>query len=348
MEWENYPKGSTIVRQGEVGEHFYIIEQGEVKVSKVDDDDSIELGILRGGDYFGEMALLKDEVRSATCTATTEVSCLSLAREHFCIMLGSLEELMQRKTKAIVDNATPDESEVPGEVVGKYSMDIAQEDLEIREILGCGAFGRVKLVKHLPTGNSYALKILVKDEVVRNNLEVHVVNERRVMLQLDHPFILKLHNTYKDQRYVYFLVELTLGGEMFTHLKKQGRLSEDTARFYIASVILAFQHMHCRNIAYRDLKPENLMFDLQGFLKVIDFGLAKTVEGRTWTLCGTPDYLAPEIILNKGHDKAVDYWALGILIYELIAGYVPFYAEDPMQVYHLALSGNIHYPKSFG
>jgi len=165
---------------------------------------------------------------------------------------------------------------------------------------------------------------------------------------LDHPFILKLHHTYKDSIYVYFLLELALGGELFTFLRRREKFDEPSARFYIASVVLAFEHMHTRSIAYRDLKPENLILDSQGYLKVVDFGLAKVVLDRTWTLCGTPDYLAPEIILNRGHDKAVDYWALGVLIYELIAGVVPFFAEDPMQVYSLVLTGNIKFPVHFG
>merc|ERR1719453_1124075 len=166
-------------------------------------------------------------------------------------------------------------------------------------------------------------------------------------MMLDHPFILKLYAAMQDLKYIYFVLELLLGGELFTWLRKQGRFDEPGAKFYSAQVVLGFQHMHQKKVAYRDLKPENLVLDDKGYLKIVDLGLAKVVEGKTWTLCGTPDYLAPEIILNEGHDKAVDYWALGVLIYELVAGMPPFYADDPMEVYEKILSSNLTIPQHF-
>jgi len=138
-----------------------------------------------------------------------------------------------------------------------------------------------------------------------------------------------------------------LGGELFSHLRRLGRFEERDAKFFASSVVLAFQHMHAKKVAYRDLKPENLVLDDTGYVKVVDFGLAKVVNGKTWTLCGTPDYLAPEIILNEGHDKAVDCWALGVLIYEMIAGIPPFYADDPMEVYEKILSSALTFPPHF-
>merc|ERR1719453_2164212 len=157
-------------------------------------------------------------------------------------------------------------------------------------------------------------------------------------MMLDHPFILKLYAAMQDLKYIYFVLELLLGGELFTWLRKQGRFDEPGAKFYSAQVVLGFQHMHQKKVAYRDLKPENLVLDRHGYLKIVDFGLAKVVDGKTWTLCGTPDYLAPEIIRNEGHDKAVDYWALGVLVYELVAGLPPFYADDPIDVYENVLN----------
>ena len=344
LEWQEYDEGTTIIREGEIGEDFYIIESGHVSVYKKEcpGEEVIHLG---AGECFGEMALLKDETRSATCIATSPVMCLSLGREHFIAMLGSLEEMISRNR---MNSETQIVEVIPKEVKGQhYLHDIEFNDLEIIRILGCGAFGTVRLVKHRPTGNTFALKSLVKSMIVANNLNDHVENECHVMEQLNHPFILKLYNTYKDKRYVHFLVELALGGELFTHLQKRGSFSEKDTRFYAASVILAFEEIHKHDIVYRDLKPENLILDSQGYVKVIDFGLAKVVKNnRTFTLCGTPDYLAPEIILNKGHGRAVDYWALGILIYELSVGYVPFEGEEPLDVYKLVLQGNMKYPPS--
>jgi len=199
-------------------------------------------------------------------------------------------------------------------------------------------------VRHSATGETYAMKRLNKSWIVENSLEQHVVDERNVMTLTDHPFILKLHNSYYDERYVYLLLELCLGGELFMYLRKYNKFNEQQARFYAASIVFAFEHLHSKSIVYRDLKPENLMLDDVGFLKVVDFGLAKVVKGRTWTICGTPEYLAPEVVLSKGHNKGVDYWALGILIFELTAGYCPFVGEDNMQIYKLIVENKIDFP----
>ncbi|GLE03200.1 hypothetical protein PINS_up012079 [Pythium insidiosum] len=360
MEWEEYEPTTIIIRQGEVGEHFFIITQGEIVVTQVDQDTNEEkqIRVMKAGDHFGEMALLKDEVRSATCTATTSVQCLTLGREHFIAMLGTLQELMDREPVSSTDSKRRNSagfirnaSNVALAEHGsdyKYFMQIKLDELEILQTLGRGAFGRVKLVRRAGTNGAYALKCLVKSRIVENNLKEHVLNEKRVMVSLDHPFILRLYSTYQDKKYLYLLLELALGGELFTYLRRRERFEEPVAKFYIASVVLVFQHMHSKSIAYRDLKPENILLDNEGYMKLADFGLAKLVTDRTWTLCGTPDYLAPEIILNKGHDKAVDYWALGILIYELLTGSAPFFAQDPMQVYALIIQGNVKFPVYFG
>ena len=128
------------------------------------------------------------------------------------------------------------------------------------------------------------------------------------------------HATYKDTHRLYFLLEVSLGGELFTVLRARQAFDEPTARFYAASVVLAFEYLHSRDIIYRDLKPENLMMTEEGFLRVTDFGFAKVIpDGRTYTLCGTPDYLAPEIVSGKGHGKGVDWWTLGIFLFEMLA-----------------------------
>lgn len=211
-------------------------------------------------------------------------------------------------------------------------------------VLGVGTFGKVIIVRHTQTLETYAMKRLNKSWIVENSLEQHVVDERNVMTLTDHPFILKLHNSYYDERYVYLLLELCLGGELFMYLRKHNRFNEQQARFYAASITFAFEHLHSKSIIYRDLKPENLMLDDVGFLKVVDFGLAKVVKGRTWTICGTPEYLAPEVVLSKGHNRGVDYWALGVLIFELTAGYCPFVGDDNMQIYKLIVENKIEFP----
>ena len=142
-------------------------------------------------------------------------------------------------------------------------------------------------------------------------------------------------------------MELVLGGELLTHLRRAGRFSNDTARTYAAQVVLALQYLHSIDITYRDLKPENLLIDDKGYIKMTDFGFAKEITDRAWTLCGTPDYLAPEVIQSKGHGKARDWWALGVLIYEMLAGYPPFHDENTFGIYQKILLGRIDYPRHF-
>ena len=168
------------------------------------------------------------------------------------------------------------------------------------------------------------------------------------MKQLDHPFIVNMRGSFQDERYIYIVMECIGGGELFTHLRKARRFTDEQSKFYGAQIAAVFQYIHSRNIIHRDLKPENILIDRDGYCKLTDFGFAKVVEPgeRTFTLCGTPEYIAPEVLLNKGHGRAVDWWTLGILIFEMIAGQPPFCDDDPMGIYQKILAGKIDYPKS--
>lgn len=137
----------------------------------------------------------------------------------------------------------------------------------------------------------------------------------------------------QDTRFLYIAMEYVAGGELFTYLRSATKFSPSQACFYAAQVTMMFEYLHSKNVIYRDLKPENLLIAPDGYLKLTDFGFAKIVEGRTYTLCGTPEYLAPEILTNKGHGKGVDWWTLGVLLYEMIAGIDPFNDDDPMAIY---------------
>merc|ERR1719445_664582 len=227
-------------------------------------------------------------------------------------------------------------------------LSIKFTDLKVIGTLGKGSFGHVQLVSDIKTQKTYALKAVSKAQIVQTGQQGHIMSEKRVMETLHHPFLVKLYATYKDANRLYFLLELSLGGELFSVLREKTLFDDDTSRFYAGSVVLAFEYMHSKNIVYRDLKPENLLLDSEGFLKVTDFGFAKDISaGRTWTLCGTPDYLAPEILAGKGHGKGVDWWTLGVFIYEMLASYPPFYDEDPMKTYAKIMHGNIQYPSHF-
>jgi len=351
--------GVTVFKQGDMGESLFIVYSGELSITK----DGVEVMRVKEGDYFGERALLTNEVRAATVTATTNCTLLKLDRNAFSLLLGPLEDIMRKRVESY--NATPVSPSSPGaaavspapssspssssSVSSNATSDmIALSDLTPVATLGKGSFGHVQLVQHRVSGKTFALKSVNKAQIVQTGQQGHILSEKCVMERLNHPFLVRLHQTYKDKNRLFLLLECVMGGELFSVLREKTLFDEDTARFYAASIVLAFEYMHERNIIYRDLKPENLLLDSEGFLKITDFGFAKDIgDGRTWTLCGTPDYLAPEIVAGKGHGKGVDWWCLGIFLYEMLASYPPFYDEDPMKTYAKIMQGTINFPSHF-
>jgi len=213
--------------------------------------------------------------------------------------------------------------------------------------LGTGAFGRVRFMTHKASSRFFALKALKKAAIIKMKQVDHIVSEKQILSTMAHPFIVNMYASFHDQRYLYMVLEYIVGGEFFTHLRKAGRFDNEASMFYASQIAAIFEYCHSKNIVYRDLKPENILINSDGYVKLTDFGFAKVIEHRTYTLCGTPEYIAPEVLLNKGHGKPVDWWTLGILIYEMIVGYPPFVDEDPMGIYQKILSGKIVFPKLF-
>jgi CRP-like cAMP-binding protein len=346
LEEESFKAGAEIIKQGDIGDCMYILRSGETVCSI----DGKEVARYKDGDYFGERSLIKDEPRAATIKCHTACTVLKLDRTAFSLLLGPLEDIMTNRVKRY---NTETKLELDAEeaerkaAVAALSGAPPRGELQVIGTLGKGSFGHVQLVQYPPTGQIFALKAVSKQQIVQTGQQGHIMSEKRVMAMLDHPFLIKLHGTYKDPDRLFFLLEVCLGGELFSVLRARTFFDEDTARFYAASVVLAFEFMHSKNIIYRDLKPENLLLDKDGYLKVTDFGFAKIVTGRTYTLCGTPDYLAPEIVAGKGHGKGVDWWTLGILIYEMLSSYPPFYDEDPMKTYAKIMHGKIAFPSHF-
>lgn len=231
------------------------------------------------------------------------------------------------------------------------------EDFEVGVTLGTGSFGRVKFARFVKEPEKVcAIKMLLKTEIIKLNQVEHIMAEKNVLMQVSedvkdnapHPFFVLLFGTFQDAGKLYVVMEFVNGGELFSTLRKEGKLKAKQARFYGGSVVLMFDHLHAADIIYRDLKPENLLVAQDGYLKLTDFGFAKHVLYKTYTLCGTPEYIAPEVLLNKGHGKGVDWWTLGILCYEMVCGQPPFMDdEDPMGIYQQILSGQLHFPRFF-
>jgi len=267
----------------------------------------------------------------------------------------------REQEKRFIANFSENEHPLPpGEVaqntekkhLGQASRALTIKDFELAKTLGTGTFARVWLVRLAHPAEEdkhkvFALKVLRKAEVIKLKQVDHVNQERQVLGEVaGHPFITTLITTFSDHDSLYMLLDYCPGGEVFSYLRKQRRFDQNTARFYAAEIVLILEFLHEREgVAYRDLKPENLLLDADGHIKLVDFGFAKRLGDReTYTLCGTPEYLAPEVIQSKGHGTAVDWWALGILIYEFLAGYPPFWNSNPIEIYKQIVSKPVHFP----
>ncbi|KAI1899339.1 hypothetical protein AGOR_G00060770 [Albula goreensis] len=222
-----------------------------------------------------------------------------------------------------------------------YSLD----DLDTVATVGTGTFGRVFLVKDKKARGYFALKAMKIPDVIRLKQEQHVHNEKAVLTEVNHPFLIRLFWTHHDDLFLYMLMDYVPGGELFSYLRNRGRFNNATGLFYSAEIVCAIEYLHSKAIVYRDLKPENILLDSEGHIKLTDFGFAKKLVERTWTLCGTPEYLAPEVIQSKGHGRAVDWWALGVLIFEMLAGYPPFFDDNPFGIYQKILAGKLDFPR---
>lgn len=285
-----------------------------------------------------------------------KIKALSLAENHTnteCIVIGDIGYISR-------DMSAEKSQENEKEPIPAISFDpklmhpihtnphgLTVSDFDINRTLGTGSFGRVHLVKYRGNNQYYAMKVLKKSRLIELRQVEHTMNERNILARLDHPFIVRLLCTFQDSHNLYMVMEYVVGGELFSVLRRAQRFPNDIAKFYAAEVILALEYLHSFHIIYRDLKPENLLVDKDGHIKMTDFGFAKFVPDVTRTLCGTPEYLAPEIIRSKDYGKAVDWYSLGILIFEMLAGYPPFYNENHVLLYETVLEGRIKFPPHF-
>ncbi|OQV19729.1 Serine/threonine-protein kinase Sgk3 [Hypsibius exemplaris] len=212
-------------------------------------------------------------------------------------------------------------------------------DFEFMKVIGKGSFGKVLLARHKTEDKVYAVKVLQKQQIRKNNEIRHIMSERNILRKnIQHPFLVGLHYSFQTQDKLYFVLDYVNGGELFHHLQRERYFSEPRARFYSAEIACALGYLHTMGIIYRDLKPENLLLDSEGHIRLTDFGLCKDNVnalngGTTTTFCGTPEYLAPEILKKQAYTAVVDWWCLGAVLYEMLYGLPPFYSRDTAEMY---------------
>eukprot|EP00927_Polykrikos_kofoidii_P052846 TRINITY_DN4683_c0_g1_i6.p1 TRINITY_DN4683_c0_g1~~TRINITY_DN4683_c0_g1_i6.p1 ORF type:complete len:330 (+),score=59.71 TRINITY_DN4683_c0_g1_i6:68-1057(+) len=221
------------------------------------------------------------------------------------------------------------------------------DDFQLLKVIGKGSYGKVMLVQHTKDNSVYAMKMLRKENIVKRNQVEHTKAERNVLEAVNHPFIVNLFYAFQTPKKLYFVLEFCPGGELFFHLSRAGRFAEGRCRFYAAEILLALKYLHAANIIFRDLKPENILLDGDGHAKLTDFGLSKEgIEDNfsAKSMCGTPEYLAPEILAKTGHGKAVDWYSLGALTFEMLTGLPPFYTQDRDKLFDRIRRGALVYP----
>jgi cGMP-dependent protein kinase len=319
-----YEAGELILQQNSEGNSFFIVKSGKVNVIR----NGVNIRTITKLDYFGERSILNHEPRTASVVADGPVSCWVLNQSDFFRILDDNIRTQLVKRIQLQDDT------------------ISLQDLAIVRMLGKGMFGNVFLAVRRDQQTLFALKTVERRKIERFEIQENLVLERKVLMQLDHIFILRLVKTFKDTKRIYFLTEFVKGMDLFDVLRELNLVTDKDSRFYTANMILFLEHLHERDIIYRDLKPENVMVDEEGYLKLIDFGTAKIVTSRTYTVVGTPHYMAPEIIIGKGYGVAADFWSLGIILYEFLCGGVPFgeNEEDPYAIYEKVMERKLIYP----
>ena len=232
-----------------------------------------------------------------------------------------------------------------------------KHDFEMIKIIGNGSYGKVYLSIEKNTKKPYAIKIQQKNLLILQNQVEHSLYEFNILklisgktknnnINIKKNYFALINNFFQDSKFIYYVLDYVPGGELFTLMRKEIKFPPTNARFYIAQIIEALDTLHRNKIIYRDLKPENLLIDSDGYLKIVDFGVAKQIENRTNTLAGTPTYMAPEIVKKEDYSFEVDWWSLGILTYEMTVGLDPWDENDPMKIYEKIKKGLILFPKN--
>eukprot|EP00929_Paragymnodinium_shiwhaense_P075812 TRINITY_DN38812_c0_g2_i1.p1 TRINITY_DN38812_c0_g2~~TRINITY_DN38812_c0_g2_i1.p1 ORF type:complete len:779 (-),score=178.98 TRINITY_DN38812_c0_g2_i1:59-2395(-) len=334
-----YSKDEHIIVQGAPANALHLLVEGTVSVLR-DQEELLSVAATATGraTCFGEGVLVIDDVHTETVTVTSGLArILMLDRSAVDTVLGPLEDTADSYDSASrlgsrrASNPRPHQA---SKTTPSRRGKILRSELKRIGLLGCGAFGLVELVEHPPTSQTFAMKSLSKGYLLMNGMHHSVMNERNILMQTDSPFIIKMYEAYESEQFVHLLLEVALGGELLAvYGKHPFHGSEEHARFYVAGIACALEHLHSLKIIYRDLKPENVLLDSQGYVKLTDMGLAKLEVGQTYTTCGTPEFLAPEVVQGIGHTRSADWWSLGVLTFELIMARTPWESNSVMDIY---------------
>lgn len=349
---------------------IYIVRSGAIKLIKggVATDDS-DHSVISAGGYFGLESIFsaeKDVIASMTAVAhevpvvfaklsMESILSVSLDRarlyrhDDLTATKGPQDVKLMRKSEIFKPLALPAVDDV-----GSRDLQSIRhlDDLTKHRILGCGTFGRVWLVStknnrpNTKPTQPYALKVQYKRELLSHHQVAGVIREKQIMESLDHPFIIRLISSFQDDTCVYMLLTLVQGGELYALMDDGKKLPEKShVKFYAAGILESLGFLHHRSILYRDLKPENVLLGVDGYPVLVDLGFAKIVKEKTYTLCGTPLYLAPEVILSRGHDKGCDYWSWAVLLFEMVLGRGPFYKNgmDQITLFKSIVQGKFSY-----
>lgn len=260
-------------------------------------------------------------------------------------------DVFEPDLNSILDDEDLEKVTLSEKTVNPGQEKVGPKDFELLKVLGKGGYGKVFQVRKVSgkdCGTVYAMKVLRKATIVRNQKDTaHTKAERNILEEVKFPFIVDLHYAFQTGGKLYLILEYLSGGELFMHLEREGIFLEDSCAFYLSEIILALDHLHKQGIIYRDLKPENILLDHSGHIKLTDFGLCKEAvqEGTvTHTFCGTIEYMAPEILTRTGHGKAVDWWSLGALMFDMLTGAPPFTAENRKKTIEKILRCKLNLP----
>jgi serine/threonine protein kinase len=229
------------------------------------------------------------------------------------------------------------------------SKSINIRNFRVIAVLGKGSFGKVLLMEKKDSKKLYAIKTILKRKLYSSKNMKNAMEERKVLARIASPFVVKLHYAFQDSEKLYLVLDFMQGGDLYYHLKCLKCFSEEAAVFFAAEIVLALEDLHSNGILYRDLKPENILLDSDGHIKLADFNLAKNIEKeeKTNTICGTPEYISPEILEGSSYGREVDFWGLGVILYEMIEGKSPFYASNHMQLYTKIVNGRFSFSDRF-